>query len=337
MDFNDDAKLIEYMKEYLASHDISDADLMSLDSFEVTADPDEKIAELIKKDRYGERLGRYWNSISREPGFLRDNYITVYLRPDGLPGGIWNRIMGMIDCYEIFDYYDGYYVGTRYSFMMRNSTVLVFAFYVLKNGKVTEIIESIAPGTGSRYRLDRLLLGYEEDEAVLISHSSVLYEDDDGNLKAVKRADIFPGDTDDSPDEEPVTDDQKELCAKLKEAVKGCSDLGQIVEAFFDVAETAVPNPDADIEYAAGDNPYVFPGMEPECMFSLVRSTPTEEGEYYQLTLDVKFDLSSEEIPFDHMMDGGDLDLRKYVLGSKAFLALRDKKIKKVEVSLEET
>ena len=87
MDFNDDAKLIEYMKEYLASHDISDADLMSLDSFEVTADPDEKIAELIKKDRYGERLGRYWNSISREPGFLRDNYITVYLRPDGLPGG----------------------------------------------------------------------------------------------------------------------------------------------------------------------------------------------------------------------------------------------------------
>ena len=74
----------------------------------------------------------------------------------------------MIDCYEIFDYYDGYYVGTRYSFMMRNSTVLVFAFYVLKDGKVTEIIESIAPGTGSRYRLDRLLLGYEDDEAVLI-------------------------------------------------------------------------------------------------------------------------------------------------------------------------
>ena len=45
--------------------------------------------------------------------------------------------------YEIFDHYDGYFVGTRYMVMGRNVKPMLFAYYVLEGDKVSEILEML--------------------------------------------------------------------------------------------------------------------------------------------------------------------------------------------------
>ena len=69
-----------------------------------------------------------------------------------------------------------------------------------------------------------------------------------------------------------------------------------------------------------------------------MRWTPSEDDEYYQLQLNVIFDIKDEEIPYDNKNDvEGAEALRESVLNSDSFNALKEKKIKKVTVEVVET
>jgi hypothetical protein len=69
-----------------------------------------------------------------------------------------------------------------------------------------------------------------------------------------------------------------------------------------------------------------------------MRWTPTEDDEFYQLQLNVEFDTEGKTIPYDVMNDAdGKDELQKAILGSRSFMAFKDKKIKRVTVEVIET
>ena len=69
-----------------------------------------------------------------------------------------------------------------------------------------------------------------------------------------------------------------------------------------------------------------------------MRWTPTEDDEYYQLQLNVRFELDDEKIPYDNINDENDVEgMKDRVLETDSFKALAGKKIKKIEVDLVET
>lgn len=341
MDFNNVYDLLNGMRVYYDSHDIRKSDIFQYESLKLNRNPDPRIKLLIDKDKYGEYIGRCtrgWLS-SDTPGMPSPNRITFYLMPDGRLAGVWNCINGMIDAYEIFDYHDGYYTGAMYSIMGSMENHMNFVYYIVNNeGKVTEMLSiygGMAVIDSENVTVTRTIIDYEGDETVLKSSTDYRYKRTGDGFKLVKETD----NTAEPSYEERVIDDQKDLCKVLKKAVKKCSTLEELVDTFFDTIKTAEENPEVEVSYAAGTNPYAMfvPGGS-ECIFNLMRWTPTEDDEYYQLQLNVTFDLKDEEIPYESMNDVEGVDaLWNDVLHSESFNTLKDKKIRKVKVELVET
>ena len=336
MDLNNIDEIIKNMEDYMASHSLRDNNLMNCDEYVLGSGSNPLIDKLIKDDKYGEYLGRYWNSVSSSPDFRSNSKITFFVRKDGRLGGIWNRIGGMLDNYEIFDYYDGYFVGTRYLVMGRNVKPMLFAYYILDGDKVSEIMEMFI-AVKERAVVNHFKFDYLGDIASLRSETRKIYEETPYGYSLIKQ--IVPDEDEVSEDFERVIDDQKDLCKQLKKAVKDCKDLEELVNAFFDVIRTAESNPEEEISYTAGTSPvYIKTGFGPEVIFNLMRWTPTEDDEFYQLQLNVEFDTEGKTIPYDVMNDADGIDaLQKAVLESKSFQAFRDKKIRQVEVKVIET
>ena len=341
MDLNNVSDLLNGMKAYYDSHDIRKSDIFQYESLRLNRDPDPRIKILVDKDKYGEHIGRCtrgWLS-SDTPGLPSPNRLTFYLMPDGRLAGVWNCINGMIDAYEIFDYHDGYYTGAMYNIMGSMESHMNFVYYILNGeGKVTEML-SIYGGMvvidSENVTITRTILDYEGDETILKSSTDYRYKRTGDRFKLVSEID----NTAEPSYEGRVIDNQKELCKELKKAVKKCSTLEELVDTFFDTIKTAEENPEEEVSYTAGTNPYAMfvPGAS-ECIFNLMRWTPTEDDEYYQLQLNVIFDLKDEEIPYESMNDVDGVDaLRDAVLHSESFNALKDKKIRKVKVELVET
>ena len=340
MDFNNIEQLVGGMTDFLATHDIKNADLISCDAYIMGKDKNERLEHLMEIDKYGEYLGRYWNSMSNTSNFKDDSDVTIYTRSDGHLAAIWCRIHGMIDLYELFDYYDGYYVGARYMAMGRNVSNMMFAYYVTSGHKVTDIIELIGNNPGESVLVNRYSFGYDGDIAVLKSETRQGYEYSGGAYKLKSETDLL--EKADSADDagsrgDRVIDDQKELCKQLKEKAKSCKTLEDYVNAFFDVISVASDNPEEDISYTAGTNPFALPGMTPECVFNLMRWTPQEDDEYYQFQIEIRFDVGEEKIPFDNLYRDYDKDFRTQVLESESFKALKDKKITNVSIEVIET
>ncbi|SCW65810.1 hypothetical protein SAMN02910456_02427 [Ruminococcaceae bacterium YRB3002] len=338
MDFNDVEQLVKSKDEYLKTHDLKDCDLFRYDEIKLTRNPEPRISSLTDRDRYGEYLGCFWHSVSSSPDFMRDNSITFYLRKDDRPAGVWSRLCGMIDNYEIFEYYDGYFTGARYMVMGNNITCMSFAYYVLDGDRVTEIIELFESQIRPSVSIKRMKLDYQEGETVLKEASLTVYNCSSGGYEKVLEQDLTEAAEERCDDAERVIDDQQDLCDRLTREVDESMDLEEIVEKFFDVVRGAVENPEEELTYTAGTNPFTIPGCKPECLFCLMRWTPAEDDEYYQLQLNVEFDAGDEKIPFDNLTyDAGDGDLRDAVLASGSFKALKDKKILSVNIEVVET
>lgn len=340
MDFNNIEQLVGGMTGYLATHDLKNADLIKYDTYILGKDKDERIEHLMEIDKYGEYLGRYWNSMSNTSNFKDDSEITFFIRPDGHMAAVWCRIHGMIDLYELFDYYDGYYVGARYMAMGKNVNCMMFAYYVTSGHKVSQIIEMIGADPSESVMINRYSFEYDGDAANLVSAVREGYKCVKGSYKLKSQADLLEEDADGDGDgsrEDRVIDDQKELCKKLKEKAKDCETLEDYVNAFFEVISVAADNPEEDVSYTAGTNPFALPGMKPECMFNLMRWTPQEDDEYYQFQMEIKLDVGDEKIPYDNMYRDYDTDFRAQVLESESFNALKDRKILKVNIQVIET
>ena len=336
MDFNDIGQIITNAQEHLATHDIYKADLVSCDSTVLGKDTDERILRLIELDKYGEYLGRYWHTMSSSPNYKNGNKITFFIRKDGKLGGIWSSIMGMIDTYEVFDHYDGYYVGTRYMVMGRNVSPMFIAFYITEGDNVKEIIEMSPIGLPDTVHVARIALDYDGETATASSAVQQKYTLKGSGYVLANEADLLNVEDDDHDRSDRVIDDQKALCKKLKARVKKCTTLEEYVDAFFEVIETARENPEEDISYTAGTYPISIPGYENDCMFNLMRCTPQEDDEYYQLQMDIKLDTGGEKIPYDTIYDDGG-KLKEKVLASDSFAALKDRKILSVDIGVIET
>ncbi len=176
MDLNNIDEIIKNMEDYMASHSLRDNNLMNCDEYVLGSGSNPLIDKLIKDDKYGEYLGRYWNSVSSSPDFRSNSKITFFVRKDGRLGGIWNRIGGMLDNYEIFDYYDGYFVGTRYLVMGRNVKPMLFAYYILDGDKVSEIMEMFI-AVKERAVVNHFKFDYLGDIASLRSETRKIYEE----------------------------------------------------------------------------------------------------------------------------------------------------------------
>jgi hypothetical protein len=339
MDFNNVTDLLNGMKDYFDSHDIRKADIFQYEELKLSRKPDPRIQELIDKDKYGEYIGRcargWINSDSSGP---KVNDITFYLRPDGRIAGVWNTINRMIDTYEIFDYHDGYYTGAMYSLMGRMEHHMNFVYYIVNgDGKVIEMF-SINGGVialNSEYvTVTETVIDYEGDETVLKSSRDYKFKKSGEDYELMRE---FDNTVTHSP-EKRVFDNQHGLCRELKKAVKECGTLEEVVNAFFDVIKTAKENPEEEVTYTAGTSPYKELGLPSGPLFTLMRWTPSEDDEYYQLQLNVDFDIKNEKIPYDNKNDVEGVDaLRESVLNSDSFKALKDKKIKKIKVEVVET
>ena len=339
MDFNNVTDLLNGMKDYFDSHDIRKADIFQYEELKLGRKPDPRIQELIDKDKYGEYIGRcargWINSDSSGP---KVNDITFYLMPDGRIAGVWNTINRMIDTYEIFDYHKGYFTGAMYSVMGRMEHHMNFVYYIVNgDGKVIEMF-SINGGMialNSEYvTVTETVIDYEGDETVLKSSRDYKFKKNGEDYELMRE---FDNTVTHSP-EKRVFDNQHGLCRELKKAVKECGTLEEVVNAFFDVIKTAKENPEEEVTYTAGTSPYEELGLPSGSLFTLMRWTPTQDDEYYQLQLNVDFDIKNEKIPYDNKNDVEGVDaLRESVLNSDSFKALKDKKIKKIKVEVVET
>ena len=341
MDFNNVSELLNGMKEYYDSHDIRNSSLFVYDAYKVDEETDPRIKSLIDKDKYGEYIGRCMRDwlATDGPGQPKINDITVYLKPDGHIAGVWNSIGGFSDSYEVFFYRNGYYTGAMYSVIGNFETNNSFTYYIVNDeGKVTEMINiygGMVALTSQYVTITKTVLDYDGDETIMKSSEDYRYKKTDKGYELFAEEDNM----DESfKDEDRVIDNQKALCKKLKKAVKSCSTLEEIVNTFFDIIKTAKENPEEEISYTAGANPFAaFMGSD-GCMFNLMRWTPTEDDEYYQLSLDVVFEELDIKVPYDNMNDVEGADaLKKDVLNSESFKALKDKKIRDIVVEVIET
>ena len=117
------------------------------------------------------------------------------------------------------------------------------------------------------------------------------------------------------------------MLEKLQNAVDSCGSLEELVNAFFYVVAGA----EGEVEYVAGEMPAIY--MQPGCKFLLQYSRELEDGEFYQLNMDVQLDTEGEEYPYDHKIyDENDGDLREYILNSEVYGMLEDKEVINVVV-----
>ncbi len=338
MEFNNVSELLEGMKTYCDSINDRISELFSYDDFKLSKDPDPRLKALVDKDKYGEYLGQVIKSWTDTNDSMNVNRITVYLRSDDRVAGAWNNIGGMLDSYELFEYHGGYHTGAMCNFMGQAGQCMKFTYYIEDDeGRVVEML-SIYGGMISydsdTILITRMLLGYDGDETVLKRSVTLKYKRTEDGFKVLDEEDNLA--VNDLPDR--VIDDQKDLYKTLKKRVKACKTLEDIVETFFDVISEAEENPEEEVSYTAGTYPLNYlPGLD-GVMFNLMRWTPTEDDEYYQLQINVTFDIKDEEIPYDNMTDVDGVDaLKEAILDSDSFQALKDRKIKKVEVDLVET
>ena len=133
------------------------------------------------------------------------------------------------------------------------------------------------------------------------------------------------------------TDNQKSLCKKLEKKIDQDMSLDEAIQAFFDVVAEAKPNDGEMLLYEVGC--YSVDSDSKACMFCLVRQTPSPDGEFYQIHLELQYDICDEVRSLNECEwhEKGDDDLQEYVKKSEAYKVLKDKQIKRISVWVDET
>ena len=133
------------------------------------------------------------------------------------------------------------------------------------------------------------------------------------------------------------TDNQKKLTKKLEKKIKTVSSLEQAVKEFFALVAEASPNEEEILLYEVGC--YQADDNSKACTFCLVRQTPSEDGEYYQMHLELQYEADDDIKALNECEwhEKGDSDLYEYVAKSKAYQMLKDRTYSKINVWVDET
>jgi len=133
------------------------------------------------------------------------------------------------------------------------------------------------------------------------------------------------------------TDNQRKLCKKLEKKINQDMSLDEAIQAFFDVVTETKPNDEEMLLYEVGC--YSFGEDTKNCYFCLVRQTPSPDDEFYQMHLELQYDICDEvrSLSECEWYEKGDNNLQEYVKNSEAYNVLKGKPIRKISVWVDET
>ena len=340
VDFDNIQGLMDFYREFMSSHDVENIDFSGYRKIclgdEAEAASDARLKEQMDRDSHGECLGRYFHQIKGDDTDDKYRYKDVFAIFDG------DRLLAILQqplpksfAFELFEYYDGYYVGAK-CVVVTKLFASELTFYMTSGVKVTEMITFYDLDLIKKARVDRTELEYVDGKASVKSSVASLYKKSAKGYEPEKQWDLL------HPPKSPrktkrVFDNQKKLCKMLENETKQVATLDQAIDAFFKVVSEAKPNDEEMLLYEVGC--YAFDGPEEKCQFCLVRQTPTRDDEFYQMHMVVTYEAGEEERQLNESewYEEGDDDLRDYVHQSKAYNVLKDKQILKIQVWVDET
>ncbi len=135
------------------------------------------------------------------------------------------------------------------------------------------------------------------------------------------------------------TGDKMELTKILKSGTKGKTSLEELVNEFEKMCQIKVDNIDEDDDLNLFETGVFDFNGKNEFYFSLVRQFPNGEDEYYQLHLDVIYDVTNDNKDFESCIWSDEVEGNFFdeVRNSKEYNLLKDMKFKRFEVNLDET
>lgn len=338
IDFDNIQGLIDYYRDFMSSHDVENMDFSGYKKINLfnRADlaSDDHLRDLMEMDSHGEYLGRFFHEIKNDKS--DEKFIDYYAILDGdrlvailMQTGVTNDFV-----MELFEYHEDYYIGVKCVV-----TTKLFAsgltFYMTSGDKVTEMITVHDLEIINKVRVDRTKLEYVEGKASVKSSVAGLYKKSAKGYELEKQWDLLNPPKSQKKTKR-VIDNQKKLCKMLEKEAKQAETLDQAIDAFFKVVSSAKPNDEEMLLYEVECYPFDGTG---ECLFSLVRQTPTRDDEFYQMHMDVTFEAGEEERQLNECEwhEEGDDDLREYVHRSKAYNVLKNKRFLKIQIWVDET
>ena len=328
-------KLAEGMKAYQETHDPRKFRANDYLCLRAGEDADPRLSDLISKDKYGEYLGKGYHGIVMASDGFPKTEIRFYFDEKFRPVAMRHNLgMGVLQ-YEMFEYYEDYYVGQQYSYMSKKLMPFHFTYYFPQDGRVTELRTIYSAGMlmdWSRILVQKISLSYENGETKLVSALNCFYALTGGSYVLDKEIDML------APEPKPKRrriDNQQKLCEKMKSMIRPDMRLIEAAEVFFTVVKTAKKNPDAILYYVAGRSHFQDSG---KMLFTLSRQTLTKDGEFYNLDMQISFDIADDvDVPhFSKPSDDPD-KLYNLMLASEAFGVLRKYPITDISVTVEET
>ena len=351
IDFNNAENIDRAAKDFFSSHDLLTLDFSGYKKCHIGDEDDmEKfpvLKELISKDKYGEYLGSFYNQLKNENSLDKEHSVYAYFDDDSRVMAIVQNPSAPSYALEFFEYFENYYVGLMFvaigwaSLGLSNDKpdflIGRVTYYVYDEDKVTRMITAHDLSSIKKFRIDTAELAYKDGEAAIISSTARIYKTLKKGFVLDKEWDKLNPPADSSSGSKRRIDNQKKLCKKLEKKIDQDMSLDEAIQAFFDVVAEAKPNDEEMLLYEVGC--YSFGADTENCYFCLVRQTPSPDDEFYQMHLELQYDICDEvrSLSECEWYEKGDDDLQEYVKNSEAYNVLKDKPIKKISVWADET
>ena len=351
IDFNNAENIDRAAKDFFSSHDLLTLDFSGYRKCQIGDEDDiakyPAIKELINKDKHGEYLGSFYNQLKNEKSLDKENSVYVYFDDDFRVMAVARRSSSKSYVAEFFEYFENYYVGLMFVALAweflgcpsdkPDFLIVRVTFYVYDEGKVTRMITAFDLSSLKKSRIDTAELTYKDGETVIISSTARIYKMLKSGFVLDKEWDKLNPPANSSSGSKRRTDNQKKLCKKLEKKIEQNMSLDEAIQAFFDVVAEAKPNDEEMLLFEVGC--FSFGEDSENCYFSLVRQTPSPDDEFYQLHLDIQYDICDEvrSLSECEWFEKGDDDLQEHVKNSEAYNVLKDKPIKEIRVWVDET
>ena len=329
---NCSAKLADDLEQY-TKYCVSDEATLADNPF---------LSELIDSDKHGERIGEAFRfSLDNIKNLGRKTFCLFFDHEGRLAAFKEYRDPEFPDrFYEVekFEYEGCIRYDRRESSMFYNLTNDGFSYFRYDSGNVAEslTVSGCFGGFGSEgsweLELPKNLTavhtvfdGYDDCNVLSKTKYDLNLVKDTRRYRILQKYDMLHPSPARS-EKDRVIDTQKKLSKALAKKINTETNLKQAVDAFFDVVSQAKPNEEEMILYEVG----YYSGENDKCSFSLVRQTPSRGDEYFQMHLVLMFDTGEKDRSLEECLwhgHGDDLDLKEYVVQSKAYKTLMDKKI----------
>ena len=309
------------------------------------------LAEMIKNDRHGEKIGWLYRFELDNPNGNQKKAVSFFFDKDKLIAvkkAFNAEGSDRIFSTERFEYGENMRYGQNTDKVIDKRISGGFAYYRYNpDGNVAEILRVNCqfgdPKQGGVMALGipmmpKVIHTVFDGSAVANKISEFMYElhlaGGQERYRIIKQYDLLHP-VEIKPVGKRVIDNQKRLCKALSKKVGPKSTMEQAVNAFFDTISTAKPNEEEMLLYEVG----FFDSDNTVCTINLVRQTPTKFDEFYQMHIKLHYKLIEKDTSLREAMwhESGDNDLKEYIMNSKAYNLFKDQVPEKFDVWVGET